>query len=183
MDKNQHCPCGTNKEFARCCKPYIVGDSKPDSPESLMRSRYSAYATKHYAYIVNTQAPMNTKASAVTLDNTCQSSNSPEPGNARALTVLDVERASENTLWCKLEVLSTFEHEGRGEVEFIAYHKTGKEFFAMHELSRFSIAHGKWLYENGDMLHKSGIVKPGRNDSCLCGSGKKFKQCCLHADA
>ncbi|MEE1721278.1 SEC-C metal-binding domain-containing protein, partial [Pseudomonas aeruginosa] len=22
--------------------------------------------------------------------------------------------------------------------------------------------------------------KPGRNDPCPCGSGKKFKQCCLH---
>ncbi|HDP5041844.1 SEC-C metal-binding domain-containing protein, partial [Staphylococcus aureus] len=21
---------------------------------------------------------------------------------------------------------------------------------------------------------------PGRNDPCPCGSGKKFKQCCLH---
>lgn len=24
------------------------------------------------------------------------------------------------------------------------------------------------------------IFKPGRNDPCLCGSGKKFKHCCLH---
>ncbi|WP_075181791.1 YecA family protein [Pantoea sp. 1.19] len=23
-------------------------------------------------------------------------------------------------------------------------------------------------------------AKPGRNDPCLCGSGKKYKQCCLH---
>ncbi|EBS5636356.1 YecA family protein, partial [Salmonella enterica subsp. enterica serovar Oranienburg] len=23
-------------------------------------------------------------------------------------------------------------------------------------------------------------VKVGRNDPCPCGSGKKFKQCCLH---
>ena len=22
--------------------------------------------------------------------------------------------------------------------------------------------------------------KVGRNDPCICGSGKKFKQCCLH---
>ncbi|WP_369403273.1 SEC-C metal-binding domain-containing protein [Glaciecola punicea] len=29
------------------------------------------------------------------------------------------------------------------------------------------------------MLHKSGAVTPSRNDTCLCGSGKKFKRCCL----
>lgn len=26
-------------------------------------------------------------------------------------------------------------------------------------------------------------AKPGRNDPCHCGSGKKYKRCCLHADA
>jgi len=24
-----------------------------------------------------------------------------------------------------------------------------------------------------------GILNPGRNDPCPCGSGKKFKKCCL----
>ena len=24
------------------------------------------------------------------------------------------------------------------------------------------------------------VIKVGRNDPCPCGSGKKFKQCCLH---
>ncbi|MDI9778475.1 SEC-C metal-binding domain-containing protein [Pseudomonas putida] len=23
------------------------------------------------------------------------------------------------------------------------------------------------------------VEKPGRNDPCLCGSGKKYKRCCL----
>ena len=26
------------------------------------------------------------------------------------------------------------------------------------------------------------MSKPGRNDPCLCGSGKKYKQCCREAD-
>ncbi|MBE0511389.1 MAG: SEC-C domain-containing protein, partial [Gammaproteobacteria bacterium] len=25
-------------------------------------------------------------------------------------------------------------------------------------------------------------MKTGRNDPCPCGSGKKYKQCCLQAD-
>ena len=26
------------------------------------------------------------------------------------------------------------------------------------------------------------MAKPGRNDPCSCGSGKKYKRCCLHKD-
>lgn len=26
-------------------------------------------------------------------------------------------------------------------------------------------------------------MKPGRNDPCPCGSGKKYKHCCLRAEA
>ena len=29
------------------------------------------------------------------------------------------------------------------------------------------------------ILRKRGEVKIGRNDPCPCGSGKKFKRCCL----
>ena len=47
--------------------------------------------------------------------------------------------------------------------------------------------------ENPDLLHKNAQTKPqpyrrpgpkiGRNDRCPCGSGKKFKQCCLDKPA
>lgn len=33
-----------------------------------------------------------------------------------------------------------------------------------------------WIRES----EKPKVAKPGRNDPCSCGSGKKFKQCCLH---
>jgi|TARA_R110000796_G_scaffold54893_6_gene128206 SEC-C motif-containing protein len=32
----------------------------------------------------------------------------------------------------------------------------------------------KWLNDN-----PIGISKIGRNDTCLCGSGKKYKKCCI----
>ena len=36
-----------------------------------------------------------------------------------------------------------------------------------------------WIYY-GNNLHdfKEHIILPNRNDPCLCGSGKKFKNCC-----
>ncbi len=33
--------------------------------------------------------------------------------------------------------------------------------------------------ENDDQLNSSEVGKTGRNDPCPCGSGKKFKKCCL----
>ena len=36
-----------------------------------------------------------------------------------------------------------------------------------------------WIY-NGNNLHtlKENIILPNKNESCICGSGKKFKNCC-----
>ncbi|MFT4652862.1 MAG: SEC-C motif-containing protein [Patiriisocius sp.] len=176
MDNLQSCPCGTSKLFEQCCKPYITGITYAPDPEALMRSRYSAYATKNFAYVALSYAanytPNNAVASAAKIDvYTTVKRKSP-------ISVSDIQLSSENTLWCKLEVLNAFELANRGEVEFIAYYKTDGGFFAMHELSRFSKVNDRWFYEDGDMLHKSGALTLARNDTCLCGSGKKFKRCC-----
>ena len=40
------CPCGSGKEYGECCEPIIKGTALAQSPEALMRSRYTAYA-KH----------------------------------------------------------------------------------------------------------------------------------------
>lgn len=34
------------------------------------------------------------------------------------------------------------------------------------------------LFPNGKKRPKQVIKKPGRNDLCICGSGKKYKKCC-----
>jgi hypothetical protein len=31
-------------------------------------------------------------------------------------------------------------------------------------------------------MSKSTVVRPGRNEPCRCGSGRKYKQCCLDKD-
>lgn len=33
-----------------------------------------------------------------------------------------------------------------------------------------------------DLLDKLPDIRPGRNDQCLCGSGKKYKKCCIEKD-
>jgi len=61
-----------------------------------------------------------------------------------------------------------------GYVEFAArFQEQGSEAVQLvHERSRFLRVNERWYYIDG--------VKPqsGRNDSCPCGSGKKYKKCC-----
>ncbi len=39
------------------------------------------------------------------------------------------------------------------------------------------------MSSEGDPMTETSTPRPGRNDRCHCGSGKKYKQCCLQADA
>ncbi len=69
-----------------------------------------------------------------------------------------------------------------GLVEFTARFKTeGKEHEHV-EIAVFGREDGRWVYAgsaNGPgktVRHEK--PKPGRNDPCPCGSGKKYKKCC-----
>lgn len=39
--------------------------------------------------------------------------------------------------------------------------------------------HQAWLKDSRRLTLEQRMAKTGRNDSCPCGSGKKFKKCCL----
>jgi SEC-C motif-containing protein len=129
-----------------------------------MRSRYSAYAVKNVAYILESHDP----ATRAELD--------PEATGEWA----------ERSEWLSLAVLNTKaggEQDQTGEVEFMARFrdKTGKEH-SHHELSTFKRVDGRWYYEDGVLPKQTPIKrtepKVGRNDLCPCGSGKKYKKCC-----
>ena len=51
------CPCGSGEHFADCCEPVILGARKAKTPEELMRARYSAYATCHVDFILDSTHP------------------------------------------------------------------------------------------------------------------------------
>ncbi len=42
LSKQKACPCGSGQAFKECCQRYHDGEL-PETPEKLMRSRYSAY--------------------------------------------------------------------------------------------------------------------------------------------
>jgi len=70
-------------------------------------------------------------------------------------------------------------------VDFSAYHDDGTEHAgAHHEKAEFMLRHGGWIYSRpvreGAAPIRLAQPKPGRNDPCPCGSGKKYKHCCLN---
>lgn len=152
------CPCGLEKEFSECCKAIIDGEIAAKTPEQLMRSRYSAYATKNAQYIYDTYALPSQK----------QQSHD------------DIRSWANETSWLKLNVLSTSEFINieRPTVTFEAIYKSEDSFYSMKEKSTFVFENNAWKYLDGSDLEHSLLTPPKRNDNCLCGSHKKFKKCC-----
>lgn len=78
--------------------------------------------------------------------------------------------------WTSLQILDTTENGGQGTVHFRAVYRLGQGWGYLEENSEFLREGGQWYYLHGDT--REGPLKPGRNDPCPCGSGKKYKACC-----
>ena len=90
-----------------------------------MRSRYSAYTLKLAAYLLATWHP-DTRPAALDL-------------------------AADDAKWLGLEVKKhTPESADCATVEFVARYKIGGRAHRLHEISRFILEEGKWLYVDGE---------------------------------
>lgn len=160
LEASSACPCGSQKNFGECCQPLLENQSQATTAQALMRSRYSAFVTGNIDYLVDTLHP-----------------DKRQPQDRELLT-----GALQNTNWLGLQVRSCekgLEGDERGSVEFVAtWSEPGQSGF-LHERSRFIKQDGRWYYVDGELFDTAGktIAKPGRNDPCWCGSGKKFKKC------
>lgn len=127
MQNQMSCPCGTQKDYAKCCGIYLDTDQWPPSPEKLMRARYTAYTKQRFDYIQQTMQ-----------------------GEALALfDLLEAENMAHNTQWLELQVLSAEEGENEGIVEFLAIFEFKRHRQLMHEVSHFQKVEGKWYYVKG----------------------------------
>ena len=84
--------------------------------------------------------------------------------------------------WHGLEVVETVngaEKDDEGIVEFIARYTQEGTTHKHHERSLFKKQDDQWYFfdieKNLPIVNESRI---GRNDPCVCGSGKKYKKCC-----
>lgn len=143
------CPCDSGLLYAGCCEPLHNG-TQAESPEALMRSRYSAFALENAGYLL---ASWDDETRPQTLEFT--------PG----------------TQWLGLTVHGSGVSGGEGWVHFTARFREGDEWLQLEERSNFrQAADGGWRYRDGDARFIR--LRPGRNDECPCGSGLKFKKCC-----
>jgi SEC-C motif-containing protein len=159
-DPARSCPCGSGKPFGACCLPVLSGERIAATAEELMRARFSAHATHDFAFLHRTYRPTSSQPFVP---------------------------ASEvpTTQWTRLEIQSHVQ--GRtpdiSYVEFSAYGLEEGVEHVLHEKAEFAREGGAWIYtrslREGPAPFKASAKKPGRNDPCPCGSGKKYKHCCL----
>ena len=164
------CPCGTNLTYKNCCGQYIENKAIPQTPEQLMRSRYTAYTLVNMDYIFDTMRGEALKSSSRK----------------------DSTEWAKTSKWLGLQILQTSpitSDSNDGEVEFIASYQQKNGRIDLKEHSKFERHEGRWYYvgslsESYNLPERITPVqvvnKPGRNDPCDCGSGKKYKKCCLN---
>jgi len=131
VPSSNDCPCGRRRKLAACCEPYIDGDRPAPDPESLMRSRYTAFALgtpEAVDYLVATHHPDH---------------RGPKLRERLRVSAIDVEA------WTQLKVLSASENGERGLVEFVATYVIGGKQMQLHERSEFVQMDGRWLYVCG----------------------------------
>lgn len=156
------CVCGIGESTETHCLPIIEGKAFAETPEALMRSRYSAYVLGKVEHILA----------------------SLHPDHREDVDQNATEAWSKSATWKGLEVVAT---EGggpgdqKGTVEFIARFDLRGVPQTHHEKATFERSEGRWYYVDGEIFAGKPVVREGprigRNDPCHCGSGKKFKKC------
>lgn len=121
------CVCDSGKPDHDCCAPHISGQKPAPNPESLMRSRYTAYTQANIDYIVATM-------------------------RGAALDGFNPEEAAQwarAVKWLRLQVLAAppvAPGEDKGTVEFKAHYLLHGAKQILHENSQFERHQGRWYY-------------------------------------
>jgi SEC-C motif domain protein len=154
--KKKFCPCGAvnlqsgaRLTYDGCCKIIHEGQPAP-SPVALMRSRYSAYALRMAEYLLHSWHPDF------------------RPSHINFLA---------EQQWHQLSIEECWESGDEGKVRFSATYSLQGKWHLLKENSSFIKQNGHWFYTTGIVEEQR--LTPKRNGPCPCGSGKKFKHCCL----
>ena len=125
-----------------------------------MRARYSAFVTHAIDFIVA----------------------STHSRTRKEIDVDYIREWSETSTWHGLQILETrIDNDNKAYVSFEARFTQRGEEQKHREKSLFEREHGQWRFVTGDELKNPTVryeaPRPGRNDPCPCGSGKKYKKC------
>ncbi len=146
------CPCNPNTTYPACCGRYHAGEPA-NTPQTLMRARYSAYVKGNIEFIIATSLPVQ----QTQLD-------------TAAMTAW-----SQNSQWLGLEVLTeTLAPDLRhATVDFIAHWQDTQGQQQHQEKSLFIKPAERWYFYDPNVP-----LTAERNAPCPCGSQRKFKKCC-----
>jgi len=131
--QNNLCPCGRQQlkqmlSFDKCCGRYVdhYESSPAPDPESLMRSRYSAFVLERGDYLLATWSSEH-RPSSIDFD--------------------------VGVKWLGLLVKRSLQIDPEhAEVEFVARSRLKGQATRLHEMSRFVKNNGRWFYVDGTLL-------------------------------
>jgi SEC-C motif-containing protein len=185
---NNKCFCGSNEKFSNCCQLYIEQSSKqqafPQTPEQLMRSRFSAYANGNSQYVYDTYSKSSQASQSIN----------------------EINDWSKACVWIALQIHSKSKSDIAEDdcseqfVEFSAIYITDNILCELRENSRFILEEAKienncksenqplqWRYIDGNIIEHTELSTLKRKELCPCNhyptawsmkKGKKYKQCC-----
>ncbi|MCB1134895.1 MAG: SEC-C domain-containing protein [Chlamydiia bacterium] len=131
MEPTAPCPCHSGEAYHNCCQPYHNGKVCP-SAQSLMRSRYAAYALGLSDYIMDTTDPKGPLYQA-----------------HREAWRKTIDVFSQQCQFESLRILGASEGKKEAYVTFYAgLSEQGKDV-SFAERSRFIKRGGRWYYHSG----------------------------------
>lgn len=123
--QTQLCPCGSNNNYLECCGRFIENNELPNTPEKLMRSRYTAFTLANIDYIAATMS-----------------------GNAmHDFDLASAYNFATGVKWVSLKVIdSGLNSDTIGFVKFQAKYKVNGKMEKLNEHSLFEKIENKWYY-------------------------------------
>lgn len=143
------CPCDTGHSYAECCALLHQG-AQAQEPAAVMRARFSAFKLQLQDFVLASWHPDTRPAEL---------------------------RLSSHTRWGRLQIHQAIQTGHQGQVQFDAYFFEEGRWGIQQETSLFLKESGIWYYHSGEAAIKQ--FTPERNAPCPCGSGIKYKRCCL----
>ena len=155
------CPCGSSSEYEQCCSKLHKNEKIALTALECMKARYCAYVKGELEFLKETH----------------------HPDFSKDTNWKETEVWSKESEWLGLEIVRTEAGEkddDSGIVEFRASYKFQGKRVDHQEVSEFKKVENKWYFLDGKTV--GGPIqrvgeKVGRNEPC--GSGKKYKKCCL----
>lgn len=132
------CSCGRPVAFKECCGPLLSHDRDAEDPETLMRSRYSAFVHKDVDYLYETL----------------------DPQARHDFDRKATEQWANEADFMGLEILKSSFEGNKGTVEFKATFMMeavpgeGKKEHIHHELSKFRKQAGIWYFRDAKVFEQ-----------------------------